>query len=100
MTPAHITKLGLITQKTSVGTQKIDNSPLQIYSIGSVRFSLQNSLGRVWFFKETFLLAATSMKVVLEMLYLAFNYANFWFNLEKLPRNPILLQKSYLLLVG
>ncbi len=50
----------------------------------SASFSLQDSLGRVRFFKETFLLADTSMEVVLGMLFLALSNANFQFGAEKL----------------
>ncbi len=48
------------------------------------RFSLQDSLGRVWFFEKTFLLADTSMEVVLGMLFLALSNADFQFGVEKL----------------
>ncbi len=47
MTPAYATKLGLTTQKTSVGDQKIDGSPLETYGMASARFSIQDSLERV-----------------------------------------------------
>ena len=39
-------------------------------------FSLQNSLGKVRFFEETFLLTDTNMKVVLGMSFLAFSNAD------------------------
>ncbi len=48
------------------------------------RFSLQNSLGRVQFFKETLLLANNSMEVVLRMLFLAPSNADFQFDIEEL----------------
>ncbi len=48
------------------------------------RFSLQDSLGRVLFFDETFLLTDTNMEVVLELLFLALNNADFQFNTKKL----------------
>ncbi len=47
-------------------------------------FSLQDSLGRVWFFEETFLLTNTSMEEVLEMLFLILNNADFQFGAEEL----------------
>ncbi len=40
------------------------------------RFSLQDSLGKVWFFEETFLLADTSMEVVLGMPFLSLSNAD------------------------
>ncbi len=47
MTLAYIAKLGLITQKTNVGAQKIDFSPLETHGIASARFLLQDSLGMI-----------------------------------------------------
>ncbi len=84
MTPAYASELGLTTRKTSVGAQKIDGSLLENYGIVSASFLLQNSLERVWFFEETFLLADTSMEVVLEMPFLALSNVDFQFNAEKL----------------
>ncbi len=84
ITSAYAAELGLTTRKTSVGAQKIDGSPLENYNIISASFLLQDSLGRVQFFKETFLLADTSMEVVLGMSFLALNNANFLFSAEKL----------------
>ncbi len=77
MTPGYAVELGLTTWKTSVGAQKIDGLPLETYGMVSASFSLHNSLGKVRFFKETFLLADTSMEVVLGMLFLALSNANF-----------------------
>ncbi len=85
MTLAYATKLGLITRKTSVGAQKIDDSPLETYGIVSTSFSLQNSLGRVQFFEKTFLPADISIKVVLGMLFISLSNTNIEFaELEKL----------------
>ncbi len=47
-------------------------------------FSLQDSLGGVWFFEETFFLADTSMKVVLGMFFLAFSNGDIQFGAERL----------------
>ncbi len=53
--------------------------------MASARFSIQDSLGRVRFFEETFLLADTSMEVVLGMPFLSLSNANVEFaELEKL----------------
>ncbi len=84
MTPAYAAELGLTNQKTSVGAQKIDGSLLETYGMVSASFSLQDSLGRVRFFEETFLLADTSMEVVLRMLFLTLSNADFQFSAEKL----------------
>ncbi len=77
MIPAYAKKLGLTAQKTSVGAQKIDVLLLETYGMVLASFSLQDSLGRVWFFGKTFLLANTSMKVVLRMPFLALSNADF-----------------------
>ncbi len=45
--PAYATKLGLTTQRTSIGAQKIDSSSLETYSMVSASFSLQDSQRRV-----------------------------------------------------
>ncbi len=71
MTPAYATRLGFTTRKTSIGAQKIDGSPLETYGMASARFSIQDSLERVRFFEETFLLADTSMEVVLKIPFLS-----------------------------
>ncbi len=73
MIPAYATKLGLSAWITSVGAQKIDGSPLKTYNMVLASFSLLDSLRRVRFFEETFLLADTSMEVVLWMPFLSFS---------------------------
>ena len=70
MNPTYTAKLGLVTWKTDVGAQKIDGSTLVTYGMVLAGFSVQDKLGRVWFFEETFLLADTSMEVVLGMPFL------------------------------
>ena len=70
MTPAYATKLGLTTRKTDVGAQKIDRSTLVTYWMVIAGFSVQDKLGKVRLFEETFLLADTSMEVVLGMPFL------------------------------
>ncbi len=77
MTLAYIAELGLTNWKNSVGAQKIDDLSLKTHNMASARFSLQDSLGRVWFFKQTFFLADTSIKVVLEMPFLVLNNVDF-----------------------
>ena len=76
ITAAHIVKLGLIIQETSVKAQKIDGLPIKTYGIVSTSFLLQDSLKKVQFFEETFLLADTSMKMVLGMPFLSLSNAD------------------------
>ncbi len=85
MTPTYIAKLGLINRKTSIEAQKIDGSPLETYSMVTASFLLQDSLKRVRFFEETFLLTDTSIEVVLIMPFLSFSNTDVEFaELEKL----------------
>ena len=77
MTLAYTAQLGLTTWKTSIGAQKINGLPLETYKMVSASFLLQDSLGRARFFDKTFLLANTSIEVVLKMPFLAFNNADF-----------------------
>lgn len=85
MTLVFTTKLGLRPKPTNVGIQKIDSSFLEIYCMVSASFSLQNSLEKVWFFKETFLLTDTSIEMVLQISFLSFGNINIEFTeLEKL----------------
>ncbi len=79
MTPVYAVKLGLITRKTSVGAQKIDSSPLETHGMTSAEFLLQDSLGRVRFSEEIFLLADTSIEVVLGMPFLTLSNADIEF---------------------
>lgn len=50
----------------------------------SASFLLQNSLRKVQFIEETFLLANASMKVVLGMLFLSLCNADLWFDVKEL----------------
>ena len=79
MTPTHAAKLRLVTQKTDIGAQKIDGLALVTYGMVLAGFSVQDKLERVQFFEETFLLADTSMEVVLGMRFLTFSNVNMQF---------------------
>ena len=76
MNPTYAAKLGLVTQKTDVSAQKIDGLTLVIYGMVLAGFQVQDKLGKVQFFEKTFLLADTSMELVLRMLFLTFSYAD------------------------
>lgn len=66
-----MTKLGFTLRLTNVSNQKVDSSPLKTYDMVLAKFLLQDSIEKVRFFEETFLLADISMKVVLKMLFLS-----------------------------
>lgn len=84
MTPIYAAKLGLTIWKTNVGAQKIDGLTLVTYGMVIAGFSLQDKLGRVWFFEKTFLLADISREVVLGMLFLTLSNANVNFSGQEL----------------
>lgn len=84
MTPIFASKLGLPTQKTNIVAQKIDDLALPTYEMPIAGFSVYNKLGKVWFFEDTFLLANTSMKVILRMLFPPFSNEDIQFVVEKL----------------
>ena len=79
MTPGFVAKIGITRRSINVSAQKNDGSPLKTYGMVSAEFSLQDSLRRVRFFEETFLLADTNMKVVLGMPFLSLNNVDFQF---------------------
>lgn len=70
---AFTANLGLSSQPTGIGAQKIDNSGLKTYDMVIVGFSIQDMSDKIRFLEETFLLADNSMEVVLEMPFLAFS---------------------------
>ena len=82
MTPAFAAKLGLSIRPTGIGAQKIDGSALKTYGMVIAGFSIQDKTGKIRFFEETFLLADTSMEVVLGMPFLALSNADIQFDIE------------------
>lgn len=78
MTPAYASKLGFIIQKIDVGIQKIDGSALTTCRMVIASFSIQDKLGKVWFFEKTFLLADISIEVVLGMPFFSLLDADIW----------------------
>ena len=76
MTLSYIANLGLTTQKTSIGAQKIDDSLLKTYDMILACYLLQDSLARVRCFEKTFLLANTNMEVILGMPFLSLSNVN------------------------
>ena len=76
MTQAYAKQLGLRSQKTDVRAQKIDGSSLVTFGMVIAGFQVEDKLDRAQFFQESFLLASTSMEVVLEMSFLTLSNAN------------------------
>ena len=79
ISPAYILKLGLKVHHTNVRAQKIDSSSLETFGMVLASFQVENKLGRIWFFQETFLLADISAEVVLGMPFLTLSNADVQF---------------------
>ena len=71
MAPAYAKKMGLRVRKTDVNAQKIEGSTLKTYGMVIASFQVQDKFGKARFFQETFLVADTSVEVVLGMPFLA-----------------------------
>lgn len=82
MNPAFRVQLSRFIWPIDIDAQKIDGFALKTYNIVIVGFSIQDKLDRIWFFKETFLLADTSIKVVLEIPFLTLSNANIQFDTQ------------------
>ena len=86
MTPAYAKQLGLQVWKTAVGAQKIDGSSLRTFVMVIAGFQVEDKLGKARFFQKSFLLAETSMKVVLGMSFLTLSNADIQFAEKSLPK--------------
>ena len=84
MTPAYAKQLGLQVQKTDVGAQKIDSSSLRTFGMVIAGFQVEDKLVRARFFQESFLLAETSMEMVLRMPFLTLSNADIQFAAKEL----------------
>lgn len=84
MLPIYIKKLGFPIWKINISTQKIDKSILKIFKIAITNFQVKNMLKTLVFFRKTFLIANTSIKVVLKILFFIFSNINIGFTKEKL----------------
>ena len=84
MIPASAKQLSFQVRKTDVGAQKIDGSSLKTFGMVIAGFQVKDKLDRARFFQKSFLLAETSMEVVLGMPFLTLSNANIQFA-EKEP---------------
>ena len=84
MNPAFEAKLGLSIRPIGIGAQKIDGSALRTYGMAIVRFPIQGKSGRTRFFEGTFLLADSSMELVLGMPFLALSNVDIQFGTESI----------------
>ena len=79
ITLEYALKLGLKIRPTDVGAQKINSSTFKTFGMVLASFQVEDTLGRAWFFWETFLLADLSVKVVLGMPFLTLSNADIKF---------------------
>lgn len=73
---AYALKLGLKVCHTNIEAQRIDDSIFEILQIALASFQVEYKLRKVRFFHKSFLLADTSIKMMLEMLFLTFSNAD------------------------
>lgn len=76
MTLAYSSKLGLWVRYTNVRAQKIDGSILKTFGMVLANFQVGDKFGKARFFLETFLLANTSVEMILKMPFLIFSNAD------------------------
>ena len=76
MTPRYALKLGLKVRHNDIRAQKIDSSTFKTFGMVLASFQVENKLRRARFFQESFLLAHTSVEVVLGMLFLTLSNAD------------------------
>lgn len=76
ITPTYIAKLGLKIHHIDVATQKNDSSILETFKIVLENFQMEDKQGQAWYFQETFLLAHTNVKIILEMPFFTFSNVN------------------------
>ena len=84
MTPTYAKQLGFQVQKTNVGAQKIDSLLLQTFKMIIADFLVEDKLNRAQFFQESFLLAETSMEMILGMFFLTLSNADIHFAKKEL----------------
>ena len=84
MTPTYAKQLGFQVQKIDVKARKIDSSLLWTFEMVIAGFQVEDKLGRAQFFSESFLLAETSMEVVLEMTFFTLSNADIQFAKKEL----------------
>lgn len=82
--PAYAAKLGFKVQPINVKAQKIDSFLFKIFDMVLASFPIEDKLGQPRFFQETFLVANTSLAVILNMLFLTLSNAIVLFKARKL----------------
>lgn len=71
MTFVLVAKMSLSIGLTGINATNIGGFTLKTYEIVIVWFSIQDKSGQIWFYKETYLLIYITIKIVLEIFFLA-----------------------------
>lgn len=79
MTPAFASNQSLKTCYIDAKAQKIDSSTFLTFRIILANFRVEDKLGQVKFFQKLFLLAKTSIEIVLEILFSTLSNTNIKF---------------------
>ena len=95
MNLAFAAKLCLTIRLIGIGAQKIDGSALKTYGMIIAGFSISDMSGIDKFFEETFLLADTSMKVVLGMPFLPFSNVDIQFDTKSFTWSSYSTAKAF-----
>ena len=103
--PTFAKELGFSIKRANVGAQKIDSTMLDPFRMVVTAFSLADKANQVRFFKETFLVANVSSKVVLEIPFLTLSDTDVNFLVRELwwrtyTTKKALLTIKYIELVG
>ena len=79
MNLTYTSRLGFWIHRTDIGAQKIDGFTFETFGMVLASFQVEDKLGKIWFFQETFLLADISAEVVLSMPFLTLSNADVQF---------------------
>ena len=88
-------QLGLPIQPTDIGAQKIDGTALDTHEMVVAAFSVVDKTNQVRFFKETFLVANVSLKVVPGILFFTLSGADIDFSSQKLWWRTYITKKVF-----
>lgn len=80
MNPVNAVKLSFTSKSTNIDIQNVDKLALKIYEMTITEFSIKDKLRKIQFFKKTFLLADTSMKLVLRIPFFLLSKVNINFS--------------------
>lgn len=90
ITLAYIANLNVKVWLTNVEVEKINGSTFKMFKIVLTNFQIKNKLRKSRFFQKTFLVAKTSITIILRMLFLALS------NVDVLFLERELTWKSYI----